>query len=126
MQEVRQWGKAGITLILVTGVGFLFDRVLFAEGVPRWEVILLANLAAGGFAAMLVMLLEERSLQRHNLVEERLRVIAEMNHHVRNALQVLLFHSAQAPNQEAVQEMKQSIDRIQWALREILPSLPER
>jgi len=49
-----------------------------------------------------------------------------MNHHVRNALQVLIFHSAQAPDEEAVRAMKDSIDRIQWALREVLPNLPER
>jgi len=126
MHVVRHWGKAAITLVLITGVGFLFDRVLFAEGIPRWGVVLLSNSAAGGLAAMVVMLLEERSLQRTRIIEERLRVVSEMNHHVRNALQVLIFHSAQAPDEEAVRAMKDSIDRIQWALREVLPNLPER
>jgi len=122
----RQWGKALFALVLVTAIGFLLDRGLFAEGVPRWEVVLLSDLVTGALAAALVLVLSERAAQRERLVNARLQVIAEMNHHIRNALQVIQFHSAANPaNEAAARQVKESIERIQWALREILPTLPE-
>lgn len=126
MPDRWRWRKAVMTLVLVTGVGFFLDRMLFAEGVPRWEVVLLSDIVVGALAATLVLIQGVRAHQRERMVEARLHVIAEMNHHIRNALQVILFHSASAPNEEAVKEMKESIQRIQWALREVLPTLPER
>lgn len=122
----RQWGKALFALVLVTAIGFLLDRALFAEGVPRWEVVLLSDLVTGALAAALVLLLGERAAQRERLVQARLQIIADMNHHIRNALQVIQFHSTANPaNEAAARQVKESIERIQWALREILPTLPE-
>lgn len=125
MPDLRRIGRAFVILVLVTGVGFFLDRWLFAEGVPRWEVVLLSDLVTGVLAAALVLLLDMRALARERQMEARLRVIADMNHHIRNALQVILFHSANAPDEAAVKEMKESIERIQWALREVLPTLPK-
>jgi two-component sensor histidine kinase len=72
-----------------------------------------------GVATGLVVFLYERRRKRYLL--ERLQIIAEMNHHVRNALQVFSF-SAQLQQDEKLRTMlRESSDRIEWALREILP-----
>ena len=44
-----------------------------------------------------------------------------MNHHVRNSLQVISF-AASVPQQEALEaDIRNAVDRIEWALREVLP-----
>jgi hypothetical protein len=44
-----------------------------------------------------------------------------MNHHVRNSLQVISF-AASVPQQEALEaEIRDAVERIEWALREVLP-----
>jgi hypothetical protein len=47
-------------------------------------------------------------------------VIAEMNHHVRNALQAIAL-SPYAEKSKQIELIGESAERIQWALREILP-----
>src|SRR5579864_3336217 len=55
------------------------------------------------------------------LVEERVKTIAELNHHIRNALQVIKFLGGQRFGLDAVQLqlINDSADRIEWALREV-------
>lgn len=49
-------------------------------------------------------------------------VIEQMNHHLRNALQVILYRATLDVNSEReLREIKGAVDRIDWALREILP-----
>ena len=58
---------------------------------------------------------------------EYLRVVAEMNHHIRNALDVIQMAAAATGQQGAiqVQVITESVARIDWALRELLrESLP--
>ncbi len=67
-----------------------------------------------------VVLLYERHRQRY--LEARLKVIAEMNHHVRNALQVLSYTTLRQEDEKVRNMMRESVTRIDWALREVLPS----
>ena len=72
-----------------------------------------------GIAVGLVVLSYERRQQR-NLIR-KLEVIRLMNHHVRNSLQVISF-AASAPQQEALEaDIRNAVQRIEWALREVLP-----
>ncbi len=67
-----------------------------------------------------VVSLYERRRRRY--LEARLEVIREMNHHVRNALQVLSYTAMQQEDEKTKTMMRDSVIRIDWALREILPS----
>ena len=62
--------------------------------------------------------------QRREAALLRMQVISEMNHHIRNALQVITYASA-AQNQndsvDSVDMIRSSVERIEWALREVLP-----
>jgi len=66
---------------------------------------------------------------RRELVRQRMSTIVEMNHHIRNALQVIKFWSVQHqncnPDEAQIQLVRDSVDRIEWALREVLPRYPE-
>src|SRR3954463_2725455 len=59
--------------------------------------------------------------QRHQQAQARVQRIAEMNHHVRNALQVITYWSLAEKEKRQVELVQDAVNRIQWALREILP-----
>src|SRR5215469_5674775 len=110
---------------LAMGIG------LFALGalVQAWLVVggvrgvmeYLDDLILGLLAGLLVFAYEQK---RHNAMLKRIRVIADMNHHVRNALQAITL-SRYAENTQQIQVIDESAQRIQWALRELLPQTHE-
>jgi signal transduction histidine kinase len=51
----------------------------------------------------------------------QLRMIAEVNHHVRNALTAMLYSVELTQDKALIEMTRSSIDRIDWTLREILP-----
>ncbi|HSM86436.1 MAG TPA: hypothetical protein VLT16_09810 [Candidatus Limnocylindrales bacterium] len=122
---MRLWIKALITLALVTAAGYVADRLLRQEGVPGHDLLLLSDFLVGLVAASLVAVLGLHQEQRARFVAGRLRVIAEMNHHIRNALQVIAYHSSSGRNEREIVESQEAVNRISWALREVLPQLPD-
>jgi hypothetical protein len=50
-----------------------------------------------------------------------MQVIAEMNHHIRNALAPIALSVGTIENQQLIRAISEGVDRIDWALREILP-----
>ena len=54
-------------------------------------------------------------------VLRHIRVIADMNHHIRNALQPIVYLPYMKEQAEQIRIIQEGTDRIQWALREILP-----
>jgi len=76
------------------------------------------DLLIGILAGFLVFAYERH---QHKLVLEKMRVIADMNHHVRNALQPILYSPFLKEQGEQVRLIQEGIRRIDWALREVLP-----
>jgi hypothetical protein len=71
----------------------------------------------GVLAGLMAFAYEHR---RSRELRQKLAVISAMNHHVRNALQTISY----VPYTEQAKQMlliQQSVNRIQWALNEILP-----
>ena len=50
-----------------------------------------------------------------------MQVIAEMNHHIRNALTPISLSTYVTDSQQRIRVISEGVDRIDWALREILP-----
>jgi len=71
----------------------------------------------GAMVAQMAVLYRERQMQ----AQARVQRIAEMNHHVRNALQVITYWSLAEKEKRQVELIQDAVGRIQWALREILP-----
>jgi hypothetical protein len=114
-------------MLLVWTVGFGFDRVLAKDGVTRTDILLTSNALTGIVAGFLFYSLGNNERVRRNQVRERLHTIAEMNHHIRNALQVITYAAATENNAKSMELIRSSVDRVEWALREVLPghtSLP--
>ena len=75
------------------------------------------DLIMGVVAGVVVFAYEQR---RSRELRQKLAMISAMNHHVRNALQTISY----VPYTEQAKQMlliQQSVNRIQWALQEILP-----
>jgi signal transduction histidine kinase len=101
--------------LLVPDLGRLWERLL-AEGL---SAVVVALLTAG---------LIHQANQRREAALLRIQVIAEMNHHIRNALAAISLSTDTIENQQSIRVISQSVDRITWALREVLPRsqpLPE-
>jgi hypothetical protein len=109
-----------IPLLIVTGTGTLFDKLLIREGIPRLDLLLFSNLLTGIVAGFISVQSRIRELDKQQLTRERLAKIAEMNHHIRNALQVVTFYAASPENSKAVGTIKDAIHRIEWTLEEVL------
>ena len=93
--------------LLVADLGRHWERLL-AEGV---SAVVVAGLTAG------VMNLAN---QRQQAALLRMQVISEMNHHIRNALGAISLTTDSIQNQQSVRVISESVDRIEWALREVL------
>jgi len=87
---------------------------------PLIEIMAEAFIAVG--VGLLVLLYERR--RRQNIIR-KLEVIRLMNHHVRNSLQVISFAASSPNRQERAKEIQAAMERIEWALREVLPGQRE-
>jgi hypothetical protein len=112
-------------VMLVSVVGYGMDRLLAVEGLSRWDLLGLNDVVTGMVAGSLFLYVARREKARRDRVGERMRTVAELNHHIRNALQVIKLAGAQSSpssfDHRQLQLIKESADRIEWALREVLP-----
>jgi hypothetical protein len=108
-------------VLLVWIVGYGFDRLLAKDGVTRTDILITSNALTGIVAGFLFYSLGNNERLRRRVVRERLHTIAEMNHHIRNALQVITYAAATENNAESMELIRTSVERVEWALREVLP-----
>ena len=116
-----------LVVVVVSLIGIVLDRLLLKEGLPRLEMLIFSNGLTGLFAGGMFFQMAREAKASRELVAERMKTIAELNHHIRNALQVIKFLGGQKrTGLDAVQLqlINDSADRIEWALRELLPRYP--
>ena len=117
-----------VAAIIVAALGFVLDHVLVKEGLPRSEMLIISNGLTGLFAGGLFYQMAREAKASRELVRERMQTVAELNHHIRNALQVIKFLGGQQRSgldAMQLQLINDSVDRIEWALREVLPRYPQ-
>jgi len=97
-------------------LGTLLQGMLGKRGISGISIYV-DDLVLGVLAGLVFFAYEQR---RYKAVREKIATISAMNHHVRNALQAISYapYTEQAKQIELIQ---QSVNRIQWALREVLP-----
>ena len=102
--------------VAVAVVDYLLVAWLAAHGL-RADATLFDEVLLAIFTAALVFFIELSHQRDQERMNEKLRTIELMNHHVRNALQSII-DSAYVHGH--LDEVQASVDRIAWALREIL------
>jgi hypothetical protein len=98
-------------------VDYLLGLWMAARGLHA-ELTLIDEFLLAIFTASLVFAIEFSHQRDRERMDEKLRTIKLMNHHVNNALQTII-DSAYVHGH--LDEVQTSVDRIAWALREILP-----
>jgi len=105
-------------------VSFLATELMHDLLVPdigrRWERWLAEGVSAIVVAGLTARLIRVWN-QRREATLLRMQVISEMNHHIRNALGAIALSTDAIQNQQCIRLISESVDHIEWALREILP-----
>jgi hypothetical protein len=85
-------------------------------------IAIMDDALVGVGVGVVVFLYERRQTQ--NIIR-KLEVIRMMNHHVRNSLQVISFATSVPHQEELANSVREAVQRIEWALREVLPGQRE-
>jgi two-component sensor histidine kinase len=123
LSNLRIFLMSLVAALTVFAIGTGLDLLLIHEHDTRLMIVeasdALGGLVAGGLSFRLLQYERERRVR----LRQRIAVIADMNHHVRNALQVISFTAYTTADKEQLEVVKESMERIQWALKEVLPKL---
>jgi hypothetical protein len=115
------WFLPGISAAIFGSVVviFLFAIDQLSKHYGLSESLQIFDDFCGGIIAGLLIYRYERG--RSKYLNERLKTIELMNHHVRNALNVIVASVYVHGHDKELNELQISVNRIEWALREVLP-----
>ena len=106
--------RALLLFFLVAGFLTAADELSLHLRLDGWQR-LVDDVLGGVIAGSIFYMHESRRLRR---LRKQLQVIDLMNHHIRNALQPLLF--VEYKERATMKLIEECADRIDWALREVL------
>jgi signal transduction histidine kinase len=125
-RTVAAWGITPRVMGVSAAVGlgsFLVTELMYRVLVPdlgrHWERLLAESLLAVVVAGLAAGFMDAAK-QRQEAALLRIQVISEMNHHIRNALGAISLTTDSIQNQQCVRVISESVDRIEWTLREVL------
>ena len=98
-------------------LGAAIDAIARQAGASGWS-LWTDDLVGAVVLGLVVFLYEQR---RESELVQKLKVIELMNHHVRNALQPIMYLPYSQDQQLQLNTIRDAVHRIDWALREILP-----
>ncbi len=120
----KLWLMVVLIAVIFFVSGLLLDIALIhARGVSQLQAAAILDAVFALIVAALFYKVLAYDRERRARVIERLETINQMNHHIRNALQVITFNAHSQSNEFELAEIKRAMNRIQWALREILPKV---
>ena len=113
----------GAVALTTLGVGLLLIQA-HGNGWPWWFHGTIIALLTGFMAALITYSLCNSWLRDRSRAKNQERVIAELNHHVNNALTIIRGRKL-LPETERDRIIEVEIERISWAIKEILPRVRE-
>jgi uncharacterized membrane protein len=106
------------------GIAFLLSELmyyLFVRGLGRHSERMVAEGISAFLVGLLASKLLSRTIEHRRATAVRLQVIGEMNHHIRNALDIISLSTYTIQDKQSITVISEAVDRIEWALCEILP-----
>ena len=112
---------AGLTLFTIT---YVADAVLYYLGIAATETILDdAAIAITGAGMLIFFLVQSHKNQMVARAKERAILVAEINHHMRNAITPLALIMASPDTRERLRILDLATDRMDHVLTELLPTV---
>ena len=102
--------------------GGVLDWFVTRQYLPRIS-LMLAGAAVALAVGLLVFQLLTDIQERYQAMMDRLQRVAELNHHIRNALQVIAYHNVPERSERAIQQVNAEVLRIESVLREVSAAL---
>jgi hypothetical protein len=102
--------------------GGVLDWFVTRQYLPRIS-LMLAGAAVALAVGLLVFQLLTDIQERYQAMMDRLQRVVELNHHIRNALQVIAYHNVLERSERAIQQVNAEVLRIESVLREVSAAL---
>ena len=116
--QIRLLALGAALFVFLTSL--TIDLWLYRKGFAPVEFFSASDALAALLTFLFVSTLVSRANERRRLVHQRLRMIAEVNHHIRNALAVIQMSAHSTRDQEAIKAINEGITRIEWVLTEVI------
>jgi hypothetical protein len=113
-----------LTAILLSAVVYLLLSILDWLSFVNFITLPIMMMVDGAVAVLcgaLVLKIALDARARRRALFRRLEMIGEMNHHIRNALEEIALSAHLSHDPQVITTISNASERIQWALREILP-----
>jgi hypothetical protein len=112
-----------VVAAVVAALGFGLNVLLFRGGVPPWDLVLASSWILGGVAGWVLYQFLGNERNKQEMMQQRMHTIADLNHHIRNALQVIRYTGGSRSTLDAsqLQVINEAVAGIDWALCEVLP-----
>lgn len=119
-QQIWLWSIGAGALVFV--IALLAHCLVYVVLLQQPGVRFVGALVGGVVSALLIYRLLSEQRRARVAAISRFKTIAEMNHHIRNALQTISYQRYNASD-SAAERLKEAVDRIEWVLEEIVPDV---
>ncbi|HEX7287446.1 MAG TPA: hypothetical protein VF532_14765 [Candidatus Angelobacter sp.] len=95
------------------------DASLVAGGVSPGKTYL-DEILVGILVALLVLALDLYHEARLRRIREAAQLMGQLNHYIRNSLQVILYSTSMQPGPDAQEAVRTAVRRIEWVLEKLV------
>jgi hypothetical protein len=115
---------AAVAALVLFGITYATDALLYYLRIAAAETILDdAAIALAGAAVLVFFLVQSHKNQIVARAKERAIIVAEVNHHIRNAMTPLVLVMASQDTGERLRILDMATDRLDHVLTDLLPTV---
>ncbi len=119
----RSAASSGLLVALAVGVLTFFSDVVLLSVTYSMTLLVVDSILLGAMAGAVAWMYEQR---HKRITAAKLETVAQMNHLVRNDLEIIQYSAYATQNPEHIQRINDCLRHIEWALREVLPGNPQK
>jgi hypothetical protein len=110
--------------LVLFGLTYVGDAVLYVMGIAAADTILNdVAIALVGSALLALFLSQSRKNQAVARAKERAIIVAEVSHHIRNAMTPLAMVMASPDTNERLRMLDMATERVDYVLTDLLPTV---
>jgi hypothetical protein len=122
--KLERLGAALLVGVLLFGVSYCLDWLLYLLKTPGTSTIA-DNILIGACAAVAAYIWARFEGERQSRAREKMILVIELNHHIRNAVTLLGQSAALEDGPNKLRLIDEAVDRIDRVLTELVPTAGE-